>query len=73
MNDLQGFMFFIVLIIILILLFVGKAFYDLWATSITLKLLQNNQNNFSIKRIIIWLGVIVSIAFILNKFNKNKE
>jgi hypothetical protein len=73
MNSLQGFMFLIVLIIIIVLIFTVKIMYDIWATSVTLNLFKNNQNNFSVKRFIIWIGVMLFILFIFSKMKKNKE
>lgn len=73
MNGFQGFLFFIILILIFILIAVLKFTYDIWATSITLKLLKNNQGNFSISRLLLWLSVILSIVFILIVMSKTQN
>lgn len=66
MSGIKGLLFLLVLVIIIVLIVVLKTLYDIWVTSVTLKLFRNNQGSYSITRIVIWLGVILSIAFILN-------
>ncbi len=76
MADINGLLFFIVLILIIVIIITIKTVYDIWATSVTLKLFRNSQGNYSIYRILIWIVIIMSIGFILNmlskKQNKNK-
>lgn len=64
--SIQGFLFLFVLVLIIILIVVLRTVYDIWATSVTLKLFRNNQGSYSITRILIWIGFILSIIFILN-------
>lgn len=66
-------MFFFVLIVIIILIITIKTVYDIWATSITLKLFRNNQGNYSMSRILIWILIIISIGFILNILSKKQK
>ena len=72
MTDIQGLLFFIILILIIILIITIKTVYDIWATSVTLKLFRNNYGNYSISRILIWILIIMCIGFILNMLSKNK-
>ena len=66
MSGIEGFLFLLVLVLIIVLIVVLRTLYDIWATSVTLKLFRNNQGSYSMTRILIWVGVILSIAFILN-------
>jgi hypothetical protein len=73
MSGLQGFLFLLVLLLLIILIVVLRTVYDIWATSVTLKLLRNNQGTYSITRILIWVGVILTIAFILNMVKNRRK
>jgi hypothetical protein len=73
MTYIKGLMFFFVLIVIIILIITIKTVYDIWATSITLKLFRNNQGNYSMSRILIWILIIISIGFILNILSKKQK
>ncbi len=76
MNGIRGLLFFILLIFIFILIAILKATYEIWATSVTLKLFRNNQGNLSITRILNWITTILGITFVLivlsNTRNKNR-
>ena len=71
--SIEGFLFLLVLVLIIVLIIVLRTVYDIWATSVTLKLFRNNQGSYSITRILIWIGVIVGIAFILNLAKNRTE
>ncbi len=73
MSGIQGFLFFIVLILIIVLIITIKTVYDIWATSVTLKLFRNSQGNYSMTHILIWILIIMSIGFILNMLSKNRN
>ena len=73
MNSIQGLLFFIVLILIIVLIITIKTMYDIWATSVTLKLFRNNQGNYSIAHILIWIMVIIGTGFILNMLSKKQN
>ncbi len=76
MNGIRGLLVFILLIFIFILITILKFTYDIWATSVTLKLFRNNQGNLSIARILTWISIILGITFVLivlsNMRNKNR-
>jgi len=77
MSDLQGFMFLLVLIIIIIGVFILKFMYDLWATSITLRLLKNNSGKlsfqFSYTKVIAWLVIVGLVALFLGFLSKRQD
>lgn len=73
MSDIGGFIFLIVLIIIIIGIVVLKFTYDLWATSVTINLLKNNSGSLSGKRVIIWVAVVGIIAIILGILAKQQQ
>lgn len=73
MSSVQGLLFFIVLILIIVLIITIKTVYDIWATSVTLKLFRNSQGNYSMTHILIWILIIMSIGFILNMLSKNRN
>ena len=77
MSDLQGFMFLIVLILIIIGIVVIRFIYDVWATSITLRLLKNNSGKpsfaFSYTKVIAWLVIVGLIALFLGFLSKRQK
>lgn len=73
MSDIGGFMFLIVLVLIIIGIVALKFTYDLWATSVTVNLLKNNSGSLSGKRVIIWVAVIGIIAIILGILAKRQQ
>jgi hypothetical protein len=73
MSDIGGFMFLIVLIILIIGIIALKLTYDLWATSVTINLLKNNSGSLSGKRVLIWVIVIGIIAIILGILAKKQQ
>ncbi len=73
MSDLEGFMFFIILLIIIVGIIFIKIFYDLWATSVTLNLTKNNSGRISISRILILVGAIIVIALVLGALRKQQQ
>ena len=73
MNNFQGAIFIILIIVIIIGIIAIKFVYDLWATSVTYKLLKNNSGGLSGKRVIIWLAIIGIIALILGFLGKRQQ
>jgi hypothetical protein len=73
MNDFQGIIFLVLIIVIIIGIIAIKIVYDLWATSVTVNLLKNNSGGLSGKRVIIWLAVIGIIALILGFLGKRQQ
>lgn len=63
---------FILIIIIILLLFVLKIFWDVFATAITLKLLQNNTGNYSTIKIFVWVFIMISLIFLIGFFSKKQ-
>ena len=57
----EAILFFVLLIIIIILLYTVKIVWELFATSVTVGLWKNNSGNFSSSRIMIWVGVMITI------------
>jgi len=72
MDSFKGAVFLFLILIIFIILFVLKIIWDLYATSVTLRLLQNNSGNLSTKKIIIWVFVMISIVILINFFAKKQ-
>jgi hypothetical protein len=72
MSAFTAAVFFILIIIIILLLFVFKIFWDLFATSITLKLLQNNTGNYSTTKIFVWIFIMISLIFLIGFFSKKQ-
>lgn len=72
MGSFEGAVLFILIIIIIFLLFVLKIFWEVFATSITLKLLQNNAGNLSTSKIIAWVFIMISIVFLIGFFSKKQ-
>jgi hypothetical protein len=72
MATFQAAVFFILILIIILLLFILKIFWEVYATSITLKLLQNNTGNLSTPKIIAWVFIFISIVFLINFFSKKQ-
>jgi hypothetical protein len=72
MNSFNNAVFIILIIIIILLIVSLKVVWDLFATSITLKLLKNNSGNYSSSKIIIWGLSIMMILFLLNHFSKRQ-
>lgn len=73
MGAFEGVVFIILIIIIIILVFALKIFWELFATSVTLRLLQNNSGNYSTQKIIVWLCVMISIVLLLTFFSKRRS
>jgi membrane protein YdbS with pleckstrin-like domain len=73
MNNIQGAIFIILIIVIIIGIIAIKFMYDLWATSVTINLLKNNSGLLSGKRVIIWLAIIGIIALILGFLGKRQR
>jgi hypothetical protein len=73
MNNFQGILFLILIIIIIIGFIAIRFMYDLWATSKTINLLKNNSGSLSTKRVIIWFVVIGIIAVILGALGKRQQ
>jgi hypothetical protein len=57
----EAILFFVLLIIIIVLLYIVKILWELFATSVTVRLWKNNSGNFSSSRIMIWVGVMIAI------------
>ena len=72
MKSFSGAIFVILIIIIILLIVSLKVVRDLFATSVTLKLLKNNSGNYSSLKIIIWGFSILMILFLLNHFSKRQ-
>jgi hypothetical protein len=72
MSSFNSIVFFIVIIIIIFLLFAIRAVWDIYATSVTLRLLQNNSGGYSTKKIIVGVCVIIAIALLLQFFAKRQ-
>jgi glucan phosphoethanolaminetransferase (alkaline phosphatase superfamily) len=77
MTDFQGFIFLIVLILIIVGIVILKFIYDIWATSVTLKLLKNNSGKlsyeFSYSKVIAWLVIVGLIAVFLGFLSKRQQ
>lgn len=73
MSSFTGTVSFILIILIIVLLFLLRIFWDIFATSVTLKLMRNNSGNYSTSRIIIWVFVIIFIALILGILSKKQN
>ncbi len=73
MSSFTGTVSFILIILIIVLLFLLRIFWDIFATSVTLKLMRNNSGNYSTSRIIIWVFVIIFIALILGILSKRQN
>jgi hypothetical protein len=73
MNTFEGAVFFILLLIIILFLFIIKVFWDIYATSITLKLLQNNTGNYSTTKIFVWVFIMISLVFLIGFFSKKQS
>jgi hypothetical protein len=73
MSDIRGFLFLIILLIIIIGFIAIKFTYDLWATSITVGLLKNNSGSLSGRRIIIWILGIGLITVLLGILAKRQQ
>ena len=72
MVSFNAIVFFILIILIILLLFTLRIVWELYATSITLKLLQNNSGNYSTQKIIVWVFVMISIFLLIRFFSKKQ-
>jgi hypothetical protein len=72
MGSFEGAVLIILIIIIIFLLFILKIFWEVFATSLTLKLLQNNSGNYSTQKILVWVFVMISIVLLINFFSKKR-
>lgn len=72
MGSFDAIVFFIVIIIVIFLLFAIRAIWDIYATSVTLRLLQNNSGSFSTKKIIIGICVFGAMVLLLQFFAKRQ-
>jgi hypothetical protein len=72
MDGFKGVVFLILIFIIIMLLFVLRIMWDVFATSLTLRLLQNNTGNYSTQKIIVWVFIFISIVLLLQFFSKKQ-
>lgn len=72
MDGFKGVVFLILIFIIIMLLFVLRIMWDVFATSVTLRLLQNNTGNYSTQKIIVWVFIVISIVLLLQFFSKKQ-
>lgn len=72
MDPFKGAVFLILILVIVFLLFILRIFWDVFVTSITLKLLQNNTGNFSTTKIFVWIFIMISIVFLIGFFSKKQ-
>lgn len=72
MDGFKGAIFLILIVIIIMLLFVLRIMWDVFATSVTLRILQNNSGNYSTQKIIVWVFIIISIVLLLQFFSKKQ-
>lgn len=74
MTDLEAnkVIFFILILIIILLLIALKQIWNIFATSITLKLLLNNSGNISTEKILVWGFIMISIVFLIAFFSKKQ-
>ncbi len=72
MDTFKGAVFIILILIIVFLLFILRIFWDIFATSVTLRLLQNNTGNYSSTKILVWVFIMISIVFLLGFFSKKR-
>lgn len=72
MDVFKGAVFIILILIIVFLLFILRIFWDVFATSVTLRLLQNNTGNYSSTKILVWVFIIISIVFLIGFFSKKQ-
>lgn len=72
MDVFKGAVFIILILIIVFLLFILRIFWDVFATSVTLRLLQNNTGNYSSIKILVWVFIMISIVFLIEFFSKKQ-
>jgi amino acid transporter len=72
MGSFEGAVLIILIIIIIFLLFILRIFWEVFATSMTLKLLQNSSGNYSTQKILVWVFVMISIVLLVNFFSKKR-